>query len=305
MLAKSPHIANYTLCEFRSWLTRNCSTHFNVSTTTGARLGAHCEDPYDDTRYLTDMGKWNQSPSWDWKNIADQWHTSLALNGGIENTNASNARILTQLILQSPELPAHLPSLAEALAVFVSPTLMISSLQTVFDYNDPGSRILYENSSVVLDGSHRGTFGARIQTVQYASYPVENWHWAFCVVLFAVPLLTARCLYAFYRSSGLVTDMTEPQHMFALAINSPPSEQMYGTCGPGPEDRDFTVPWRIKLTKAEQGDHYYFDEASKMPMRGKYKTRPSSFHSGMVPAQDPEVRPSMADFSNKRRSQFI
>lgn len=69
LLGKSPAFDNYTLCEMRSWVSPNCSTHFNISGTSGASMGAHCEDPSDRDSYLRSFEKdqgW-AAPSLDWK----------------------------------------------------------------------------------------------------------------------------------------------------------------------------------------------------------------------------------------------
>lgn len=65
-----------------------------------------------------------------------------------------------------------------------------------------------------------------------------------------------------------MTDFTEPQNLFALAVNSPPSVQLKGSCGGGPEKRDLVVPWRVAY--APSAHHYFFEEANDRPWKGKY-----------------------------------
>ena len=68
ILSKSAAMANYTLCQLRSWLTPNCSTRFNVSGTTGGHMEAHCEDVRDRNSYVADFPALNRSfPQGDWR----------------------------------------------------------------------------------------------------------------------------------------------------------------------------------------------------------------------------------------------
>ena len=124
----------YTLCSLRASLTLSCSTRFNASGY-GGSMEAICEDKNDDMQYLKSIDK--PSPgftatSGDWKNVATEWGNSLSLNAGEFDGDASNARLLTQLILNKPVLNKALPSPAEALAVMAGSTLVISTLNAPF-----------------------------------------------------------------------------------------------------------------------------------------------------------------------------
>ncbi|KPM37754.1 hypothetical protein AK830_g8830 [Neonectria ditissima] len=251
--------SNFTLCQLRSWTTPNCSTQFNISGTAGASMAAHCEDPGDPDSYLRSFDgdqAWS-APSLDWRWLADQWRLSMDMNAGTMNSNASNARILTQLALQEPKLPTSLPSIAEALAVYASSIVVIGSIDTPFrhywDYDDP--------LNVVTGGpGHLATFNASLVTQQYTSGHIDNWQNVFYVVLVIVFAINLLCLFYFIMRSGLVTDFTEPQNLFALAINSPPSAQLNGSCGGGPRKRHLEVPWRVAY--APSANHYFFEEAN-------------------------------------------
>lgn len=68
-MSKNLSVNNYTLCELKSWVSPNCSTHFDVSGRTGARMSAHCEDPDDEDIYLRSFPEdqeWGP-PVMDWK----------------------------------------------------------------------------------------------------------------------------------------------------------------------------------------------------------------------------------------------
>ncbi|KZL68008.1 MCM2/3/5 family protein [Colletotrichum tofieldiae] len=263
ILSKSASVTNYTLCEMRSWVSPLCSTQFNISGTAGAHMQAHCEDPEDKDSYNHVHPEITFSmPVADWKNIADQWRLSMDINGGAQNNNASNARILTQFVLQEPQLNPLLPSMAEALAVYASSTLIIGGHGTPFEHY-----WRHEKMRLGAPGS-LDPFQASIRTQEYTSGHVAEWQKAFYLVLVLVVVINVVCLAYFLARSGLVTDFTEPQNLFALAVNSPPSEQLKGSCGGGPVKRDLVVPWRVAYASA--ANHYFFEEASDRPWRGKY-----------------------------------
>ncbi|KAK3327802.1 hypothetical protein B0T19DRAFT_174293 [Cercophora scortea] len=255
LLAKSNAISNYTLCELRSWLSPNCSTRFSISGTHGAHMSAYCEDPNDPVSYLRSVpGAPSNHTSTDWRWLADEWQLSLYLNSGMSNANASRDRILTEMILADPRLPSSVPSMAEALAALVSSTLVFGSL------NSP---LVHYWDQVTPSVSAPGVlqqFNASIMKQEYTSSFTNNWQSAFYVVLVVVFLLNLLCLcYFVLELKGRpLTDFTDPANLFALAINSPPSRTLRGSCGGGPADRDLVMPWRVGYDKEE--NHYYFVE---------------------------------------------
>jgi hypothetical protein len=192
----------------------------------------------------------------------------MDLNGGAVNNNASNARILTQFILANPKLPSLLPSIAEALAVLASSTLIVGALQTPY-------RHYWEYDKTTLTPGQPQAFNASISSQQYTSGHINDWQSIFYVVLFLVLIINAFCLGYFMIRSGLVTDFTEPQNTFALAVNSPPSAQLAGSCGGGPGPRELVIPWKVSWAGKE--NHYFFEEANDRPWRGKFSRQgPSS-----------------------------
>jgi hypothetical protein len=154
--------------------------------------------------------------------------------------------------------------LAEALAVFASSTVVSSAKDTPFrhywEYKKPGN-ILGEPG--VLQ-----QFNASVVTQEYTSGHVNDWQGAFYVVLILAFLINLLCGFYFIISGGLVTDYTESQNLCALAMNSPPTEQLKGSCGGGPRGRDLVVPWRIAY--APSANHYFLEEANQTPWRGRY-----------------------------------
>ncbi|KAI0536114.1 hypothetical protein GGR58DRAFT_503583 [Xylaria digitata] len=318
ILAKSQNLSDYTVCELSSWVTPKCSTAFNLSGTSGGHMKAHCEDPNDINAYERvapeDMN-FTPPPTGDWKNTVDYWQLSINLNGGITENNASNARVLTQFILDKPELNPRLPSIAEALAVLATSTLVVGSLQTTFYpiwlYDNPENPLpTIPGRTKTLQNPVYETFRAQVQTQQYASAHTASWQRIFYLVLGLVFVLNVLCLlylafgttytsFAAARSflskhhrslplpipfprkthrevresdsepedtrpqkskaaKGLVTDYTEPQNLFALAVNSPPSRALAGSCGHGPDSAAMGVPWRVGY--AAGANHYFFFE---------------------------------------------
>lgn len=279
MMGKKEGFENYTLCELKSWLHADCSTQFDISGISGAKLSSRCEDSNDKNNYLRSLppGAALSGPVSDWKVsnltslreskltyiqwLADSWQTSMDLNGGSYNNNASNARIITQLALDNPKLPGSLPSMAEALAVFASSTLVLGAIDTTF-------RHYWDWPAPALGApGPMEHFNASVRTQEYTSGHVNDWQSVFYVVLVLVFAINLFCLIYFTLRSGLVTDFTEPQNLFALAVNSPPSAQVKGSCGGGPGRLDLEVPWRIAM--ARKTNHYFFSEAQGRPSRRK------------------------------------
>ncbi|KAI2777441.1 hypothetical protein F4815DRAFT_294982 [Daldinia loculata] len=295
VLAKSNAVAEYTLCEMRSWVTPKCSTRFDVSGISGGFMRAHCEDPKDTDSYSAASGnddvKNPPEPSIDWRNLAEQWRLSMDLNGGVQNNNASNARIMTNLILREAALDPFLPSMAEALAVLSSSTLVAGTLGSTY-------RMSWDYPKVEMDPGVYETFKASMRTQQYTSSHVQAWQGIFYAVLGAVFAINVACLLylAFFRQ-GLVSDYTEPQNLFTVAVNSPPSVALSGSCGHGPDTAGLVVPWRVNYSAA--ANHYFFEEVSGNT-KGRAGTRMSTASgSDLLPENDSRLRGN--NYNNYKR----
>ncbi|KAI2625094.1 hypothetical protein GGR54DRAFT_629506 [Hypoxylon sp. NC1633] len=256
-LAKSGDIDDFTVCQLRSWVTPKCSTEFDVSGISGSNMRAHCEDPSDPHSYFAASGNDDiydlPYPTVDWRNVADEWRLSMDLNGGVQNNNASNARILAHMILQHPALDTLLPSMAEALAVLASSTLITGSLGSTY-------RARWNYTSMQLYPSVYEPFKVSMRTQQYTSSHTSPWQGIFYPVLGLVLVINIACLaYMLPFRRGLVSDYTEPQNLFAVAVNSPPSAALAGSCGHGPDSAEMVVPWRVGYSAA--ANHYFFEEA--------------------------------------------
>lgn len=60
----------------------------------------------------------------------------------------------------------------------------------------------------------------------------------------------------FCISGSHVTDFMEPQNLFPLSLNSPPSAALDGSCGGSLEKEQLNARWRIM--RDEERDHLYF-----------------------------------------------
>ena len=241
----------------RGFLSTECSTRQNI-TLSNSTIEAHCEDPEDKYTYRRGQEVDHlplQIPSHDFRYVISQWALSMSLSTGTRNANSSTARLLSKFILGVPEhgpvtLSTLTPSLAEALAVMSSFLLAKSSIAA--------SAMHYWNyTSMTLDPGVWEPFNASLNSQQYASGPSKSWQNSFYLVLILMFLGNLVCLIYFLKDMGLVMDFTEPQNSFALAINSPFSENMSGSCGGGPQGEQLKLGW--KLVKTED-NHYYLKE---------------------------------------------
>lgn len=279
LLGKSRLMDDYTLCEMRSWPAIQCSTQFDVSGVTGMSMEAQCAqeedffpenaaDHPDPDAYVRHMGQGDIGTSWDWADLVDGWRLAIDLNGGVTNSNASNARILTELALTEPQLNDTLPSMAEALAVLVSSTLVIASVDSPFIHYWEYDLATWPTQILPAPGL-LASFHARVRTQEYASWHSSDWQGIFYLVLAFTFLLNLLCL-AYFCRVGLVKDFLEPTNLFALATSRPgqprsPRQQEEAVLGTPQVDKErkrktgLAVPYRLAFK--EDANHYYFEEA--------------------------------------------
>ena len=242
----------YTLCSLRVALSPNCSTAYH-SSMSGGHLNSHCNDPNDHLAYSRSEPKAHGGIwSTDWINVASEWALGLSLNAGITDGQSTNARLLTQLIPTSPELDPSLPSISEALAILAGNTLLLSTTETPFIHYWN-----YSQTVPTLKDPQYQRFNATLRTQDYASGGTQPWQKIFYLVLIMVFITNVCCLLYFAFSGSLVTDFIEPQNLFSLSLNSPPSAAIEGSCGGGPEREHFQVPWSIELDKEKE--HLYIE----------------------------------------------
>ncbi|KAI4237703.1 MAG: hypothetical protein LQ349_001645 [Xanthoria aureola] len=267
---------DFTMCALKASLTTKCSTRHHASLS-GGSMSAHCEDPKDDLAY----GKSYENATdgvikKDWAAVATDWSLALSLNNGISDGAASNARLLSQLIPTSQALDPSLPSIAEALAVLSGSTLLLSSTDSPF--------IHFWNYSTTVpyltEPQYQG-FRATLRSRDYASGGTQRWQGIFYVILFLTFATNVFCLSYFLVRRGLVTDFIEPQNLFSLSLNSPPSQALDGACGGGPEGDQLIMNWHIKLD--HEREHFYLQNGAGPPSRNRRPTRPVDFEMDTSP----------------------
>lgn len=263
----------------KSFLSVDCSTRYNVTGSTAGHLQTYCNYTGDEMTYKHSVPNATVTPAPDWRNVGSEWLLSLALNTGINNQNSSNGRMLSQFVqAEDPEgkpvkLNRLMPSIAEHLAVLAGNTLLLSStdatFKTAFEYESNNQNLLTPG---VLE-----PFNATIRSQEYASGWSAEWERMFYVVLFLVFATNVFCLVYFFVYSGLVTDFTEQQNLFALAVNSPPAKRLSGSCGAGPEGEQLNINFHVR--QDENNGHYYVVDsghgivASEMQMRRREHRR--------------------------------
>lgn len=255
LLLKSAATPDYTMCQIRGWASTSCSTSYDLSGASGGSLATNC-DASNPMAYSNSVSPIPPIPlaSGDYRNVASQWLQSTSLGTGITNANASSGRLLSQLALTTNGLPPLTPSLAEMLAVMGGSTLLLSTIDSTYLH-------YWNYTSTVLNPGVYETFNASLASQQYTSGPVSHWQGMFYIVLALVFITNVFCLVYFFLRSGLVTDYTEPQNLFALAVNSPPSRRLGGACGGGPQGGMLNVDWHVG--QEEGTNHYYFKEVKQ------------------------------------------
>ena len=239
LLATSP-TSDYMLCSLSASLTPDCSTHYH-SSKAGGSIQTQCNDPKDPLAYSVSYpNATNGMRNSDWVNIATEWGFATSLNAGISDGQAANARLLTQLIPTSDILDYSLPSIAEALAVMAGCTALMSSMESPFIH-------FWNYSTTVhtLAEPQYQFFNGTLQFQDYASGGNQRWQGVFYIVLVLVFLTNLFCLVQLFFGDGMVTDFIEPQNLFALSINSPPSQVLAGSCGTGPDKDGLATRWFI------------------------------------------------------------
>lgn len=241
ILFKRPSIENYTMCSLRSYSRTDCETRYTPLEDKPGFLDTFCE--------RESISPQNDQYSTGWREIAAVWAEALFPSIGIGNTALAKAEFLTQLIPTTPQLSTKNPSITEALAVLSACTLIDSSIGSPFSHP-------FNLSEPPINATTRWqTINASI-SVQSLSWRHESvWFWfPMLLILGCIAFMNMLGLFYFFVNREWVTDFTNRQNMFALAINSPPSEHMKGACGGGPSKEQMHVRWQVVLD--EYTGHY-------------------------------------------------
>lgn len=311
LLGSSPPGFNppHVLCSLKAKQSDRCSTRYEV-TMSGGNLRSRCEIPSNKMEYShsfnnTPRGAWEP----DWKNIASEWANALSLGSGIMDGNASNARLLMQLIprfnnkTNTSSLDSKLPSISEALAVMAGSTLLLSTQNAPFV-------TFWNYSTSYLNKSVYQSFNATLQATEYISGGTENWQGVFYPILLFVFLTNLIFLgFTLYEFSGKqMTDFTEPQNLFTIAMNSPSSSCLQGACGIGPDGVQLKERWYIRMN--EEDEHYYICTKREEDLINRMKSTNYSSRNCLGPYDTEEnlkpLSPAIREFRRlSQRDSFI
>lgn len=126
--------------------------------------------------------------------------------------------------------------------------------------NHPGSQNYTSAENILSPGDYQ-YFNASIEAQQYASGGTAQYQRAFIVILFAVFILNLLALVYFLTHRDWYADVSEPSNLFSIAINSPPSKELAGSCGGGPHGKQFRSSWKLQ----EDGGHMYMESLEEKP----------------------------------------
>ena len=244
---------DYFLCQLQVSQSPYCYTSYQASGQT-AVLEAVCDEhdtPTGSMRYIESKQgiaapSGNATISRDWPMVGSEMVHALALNDGAFDGKSANARLLSQLMLREPRLDPAKPSLAEALAVLAGNTLLQSTLDAPFIHYWEYADALSSNGILLSPDGAPATFNAKIRAQEYASGGTSHYQKAFLTVLLGVFALNFGAFGYFALHKTWYKDFSEPQNLFTLAVNSPPSEAFSGCCGTELQGRDYGVTWTLE-----------------------------------------------------------
>ena len=146
-----------------------------------------------------------------------------------------------------------------------------------------------------MEPGHYQYFNAEVVAQQYASGGIGKYQRTFIVVLFAVFLLNLLALVYLITHRHWYADIREPSNLFSLAINSPPSKELAGSCGGGPHGEQFRSSWKLQ----QDGGHVYIESVethsgSESPITRKRRRLSEGFEIMIAP-----IRKSTRSFAQE------
>jgi hypothetical protein len=143
-----------------------------------------------------------------------------------------------------------------------------------------------------------------IKSQEYASGGVASATKGWLGVLISTFVINSLMLVYFIVQPGLVTDISQPPQLFSLAINSPPTRVLAGSCGTGPEGKQYKVKWAIDHEREHFSMRPYPTEEPAL-LRRDYDS--GSFHvsntkSGKSSGMLASLAPTFSRARHSRRS---
>jgi hypothetical protein len=239
----------YFLCRLKAKHSTHCSTRYKT-TASGSHLYTIC-DENQPLQYNLRVPDAVESWANDWMYIASEWSFTLSLNAGITDGAAANARLLMQFAPTARTLNPKLPTLSEALAVLAGNTLLMAST------NAPFVPFWNHTDTNILSTPEKQYINATLRAIEYASGGTQKWQGVFYPILLFAFFTSVLCLaFMLLEIRGKqITDFTEPQNLFALAMNSPSTTKLQGACGSGPAGKQLGERWYVAME--EEDEHYY------------------------------------------------
>lgn len=283
---------NFTLCGIKSFQYPECSTSL-YETKSGGELSVHCNNDKDVWKKYSETKNSTMTPtgsppmtvdSRNWKMIGMEWVSSVSLGQGISDGKASIARFLTQSVPRYANTSAinsidpNFPTIAEGLAVLAGYTLLMASDVAPFIHFWSYSPVL----APILDPPQVQALESVLSYKDYASGYDQRWKGIFYVILAVVFALNVFCLLTllwYFIHHGEVTDYTEPQNLFALAINSPHSQFLAGSCGSGPPTEILGKKWCVKMSQPVTGTPNLEQDSSHPHFYIRYPEEETLLHS--------------------------
>ncbi|QDS69120.1 hypothetical protein FKW77_010323 [Venturia effusa] len=230
----------YSLCSIQAGLLADCSTELIVAGNSSV-MTAHCGDSSDRMAYAKRSISAKDTVMPGYVAVGTLAATSVGLNNGELGYDADNMNYLTKLILKTASLPSDRPSIAEGLAAFLLPSLIMAAQDSPFEISPmPPSTSEYLQS-----------FPAILTPTLYASGGDAWPKRLYLIVLVVVFLMNCYMLYYLFlrHRNDLKIDICDPMNLFGLAIasdfNQFPESKLILSPKKEKSERPLSTEWKI------------------------------------------------------------
>ncbi|KAI5298153.1 hypothetical protein KEM55_003748 [Ascosphaera atra] len=247
---------NFTICALKAGLQGGCSTRYHEESS-GGDLRADCSS---DNKYAYRKSNWSDLGFGDsnFASLSISWAEALTLGQGIYAGSVVAPVDLTNFVpdmdntTKALTIPSHKPTVAEVLGVMAGAVLLGGTQNATFGHTRV-TQFLNDTEDPTYEKFKALTRASLLQS----GGPRQGWQKLFFLVLFIVCVMSLlTCLYLAFQLLGRhITDFTETQNIFTLAVNSPPTSRLAGACGTGPNHAQLGQPWLIDM---HEGTNHYF-----------------------------------------------